>query len=68
LSNHRKPKILGQLKVPGFSRYLHPYDENTIIGFGRDADSAGRQLGLKIALFDVSDCTNPKLSGTPWSV
>jgi uncharacterized secreted protein with C-terminal beta-propeller domain len=35
LSNHSAPAILGELKITGFSRYLHPYDENTIIGFGR---------------------------------
>ncbi len=67
LKNHRKPKLLGELKVPGFSRYLHPYDETTIIGFGRDADSSGRQLGLKIGLFDVTDATNPLQSYT-WSI
>ena len=35
--SHRYPKILGELKITGFSRYLHPYDENTIIGLGRQA-------------------------------
>lgn len=66
LKNHRKPAILGQLKVPGFSRYLHPYDENTIVGLGRDADASGRQQGLKIGIFDVSDPTNPKESCDPF--
>lgn len=51
--------ILGELKITGFSRYLHPYDETTIIGLGRQADKNGRQLGLKISLFDVSDVKNP---------
>lgn len=60
LANHKRPKILGELKVPGFSRYLHPYDEETIIGFGRQADSNGRQEGLKVSLFDVSDVNQPK--------
>lgn len=59
LRNHRAPKILGELKVTGFSNYLHPYDETTIIGLGRQADFNGRQLGLKISLFDVSDVNNP---------
>lgn len=62
LANHKKPAILGQLKVPGFSRYLHPYDENTIIGLGRQTDKYGRQLGLKIGLFDVTDATRPRQS------
>ena len=60
LSDPRNPKILGKLKIPGFSRYLHPYDENTIIGIGREATETGRTQGLKISLFDVSDVGNPK--------
>jgi inhibitor of cysteine peptidase len=54
------PKVLGTLKIPGFSRYLHPYDKNIVIGIGRDATDAGRQEGLKISLFDVTDIANPK--------
>ncbi|RMW34274.1 MAG: copper amine oxidase [Nitrosopumilus sp.] len=59
------PKILGELKIPGFSNYLHPYDEEHIIGVGRDTKEMdnGRvqQLGVKIALFDVADVTAPKV-------
>lgn len=58
-SNPSDLVVLGELKIPGFSRYLHPYDENVIIGLGRDADRQGRQEGLKISLFDVSDVANP---------
>jgi inhibitor of cysteine peptidase len=54
-------KQLGALKIPGFSRYLHPYDENTIIGIGRDTSSVtGQTRGLKISLFDVSNVEKPK--------
>ncbi len=60
LSNPRNIKELGQLKIPGFSRYMHPYDEDTIIGIGQDATETGRTTGLKISLFDVSDFENPK--------
>ncbi|MBT8242594.1 MAG: copper amine oxidase [Nitrosopumilus sp.] len=60
------PKILGELKIPGFSNYLHPYDEEHVIGFGRDTKEIdnGRvqQLGIKIALFNVSDVKNPKVA------
>ena len=59
------PKILGELKIPGFSNYLHPYDEEHIIGIGRDTDAVnGRvtQLGVKIALFNVADVSNPKVA------
>ncbi|VVB57011.1 Beta propeller domain protein [uncultured archaeon] len=60
LSNPRDIRELGALKVPGFSRYLHPYDNHTIIGIGQDATSSGRTTGLKISLFDVSDVAHPK--------
>ncbi|HUT07008.1 MAG TPA: beta-propeller domain-containing protein [Nitrosopumilaceae archaeon] len=57
------PKILGELKIPGFSNYLHPYDDDYVIGVGRDTKEIGsgrvNQLGVKIALFDVSDVSNP---------
>ncbi|MFO7678087.1 MAG: beta-propeller domain-containing protein [Thermoplasmatota archaeon] len=67
LSDPYNPQILGELKIPGYSDYLHPYDENHIIGIGKDAVAAeglGREnfawyQGLKIALFDVSDFENP---------
>lgn len=63
LSNPKEPKILGKLKIPGFSDYLHPYDENHIIGFGKDTvenkDSAFI-MGFKMAMFDVTDVNNPK--------
>ncbi|MHA7734709.1 beta-propeller domain-containing protein [Nitrosopumilus sp. S6] len=59
------PKILGELKIPGFSNYLHPFDEDHVIGVGRDTkvDSNDRvqQLGVKIALFNVADVNNPKV-------
>ncbi len=59
------PKILGELKIPGFSNYLHPYDEEHVIGVGRDTKEIenGRvqQLGIKVALFNVADVNNPKV-------
>jgi len=55
------PRILGELKIPGFSTYLHPYGEDHVIGIGRDADLNGRQEGIKIALFDVSNFYKPKM-------
>ena len=67
LSDSTNPKVLGQLKIPGYSDYLHPYDETHIIGVGKEAveaDEAGRDFawyqGVKLALFDVSDPTKPK--------
>ena len=63
-----KPQVLGQLKIPGYSNYLHPYDENHIIGFGKDTvemkgwngQSQAYEQGMKIAVFDVTDVSNPR--------
>jgi len=56
--------FLGELKIPGYSDYLHPYDENHIIGIGKDSIEASPDFawyqGVKIALFDVTDFENPK--------
>lgn len=73
LSNPKEPMVLGKLKIPGYSTYLHPYDENHLIGIGMQTketvyrDSQGRVTstsaritGMKMALFDVSDVNNPK--------
>jgi uncharacterized secreted protein with C-terminal beta-propeller domain len=60
LANPKSPKILGELKIPGFSSYLHMYSDNLLIGVGTNADLEGRQNGLKISLFDISDSANPK--------
>ncbi len=63
LSNPYQPEILGELKIPGYSNYLHPYDENHVIGIGKDAvdmDDFPWYQGVKISLFDVTDVHNPK--------
>jgi len=60
LSNPKSPEILGFLKVTGFSNYLHPIGNNLLLGIGREATLEGRQQGLKISTFDVSDFENPK--------
>jgi uncharacterized secreted protein with C-terminal beta-propeller domain len=59
LSDPANPEVLGELKITGYSDYLHPYDENHLIGIGKEATEDGRFLGVKIALFDVSDINNP---------
>lgn len=72
LSNEKEPKVLGELKIPGYSTYLHPYDENHLIGIGMETEekvnrnSSGKVVsttstitGMKMALFDVSDVNNP---------
>lgn len=66
LSDPTNPTVLGELKIPGYSKYLHPYDENHLIGFGENTKLVnygyGDQVvtdGMKIALFDVTDPNNP---------
>ena len=65
LSNPDDPKILGKLKIPGFSDYLHPMDDNHVIGVGKNAADAPEQSfawyqGMKLAVFDVTDVNHPK--------
>ena len=63
LSDPEDPVVTGELKVPGFSQYLHPIndDNSVLIAIGQDADENGRVLGLKLSLFDVSkDLDNPE--------
>ena len=67
LSVPSAPAVLGQLKIPGYSDYLHPYDETHLIGLGKDAQAAEGEnrdfawyQGVKLSLFDVSDVAHPK--------
>ncbi len=74
LSNPTSPKVLGKLKISGYSTYLQSYDENHLIGIGMESeetatrDSSGRVIstssrivGMKMALFDVTNVTDPQL-------
>lgn len=68
LQEPTNPTVLGKLKIPGYSNYLHPYDDNHVIGFGKDTielkDSNNNNMayyqGMKVALFDITDVNNPK--------
>lgn len=60
LRNPEAPEIKGELKIPGFSNYLHPYGEGLLIGVGQDGTDARATNQVKISLFDVSDKENPK--------
>ncbi len=61
LTNPTNPIVMGELKVPGYSSYLHPYDDVTLIGLGKETDNNGRITGgIKLSLFDVSDVRDPK--------
>jgi uncharacterized secreted protein with C-terminal beta-propeller domain len=65
LSEPTSPKVLGSLKIPGYSDYLHPYDENNLIGVGKETVEASESdfawyQGVKLSLFDVSNVNEPK--------
>lgn len=78
LSDPRNPEVLGELQISGYSTYLHPYDENHLIGIGYESEVRTRRnsegkvtsqyaviTGMKMALFDVSNIDNPiKISDT----
>ena len=66
--DRNNPQILGELKIPGWSDYLHPLDQDHLLGFGREVDpNAGddgrftwdETMGIKLSIFDVSDVSNP---------
>ena len=54
-----RPRILGELKIPGYSAYLHPIGEDLLLGIGQDATEEGRPLGTQLSLFDVSNLRRP---------
>ena len=67
LSNPTTPTVLGELKIPGYSKYLHPYDETHLIGIGEDTEVVNYGYGdrvvtngMKMAMFDVTDPNNPQ--------
>ena len=72
LADPERPRVLGELKIPGYSAYLHPIGDDLLLGIGQDANEQGRPTGTQISLFDVSDLRHPtrlhRLSlGQGWS-
>ena len=62
LSDPENPRVLGKLKIPGYSDYLHPYGEELLIGVGKEViveGDATYERGVKVAIFNISDPTNP---------
>jgi uncharacterized secreted protein with C-terminal beta-propeller domain len=54
-----KPRVTGELKINGYSAYLHPAGNGRLIGVGQDADAGGRVKGMQVSLFDVADPAKP---------
>ncbi len=61
LSDPTDPTVEGELKIPGFSTYLHPLDDDLLMAVGVDGDEEGNTGGSVVSLFDVSDSTDPRL-------
>jgi uncharacterized secreted protein with C-terminal beta-propeller domain len=59
LADPERPRLLGELKIPGYSAYLHPVGEDLLLGVGQDVSEEGRPLGTQLSLFDVSDLRLP---------
>ncbi len=61
LSNPQAPRVAGELKIPGYSSYLYPYDANHVIGVGSQTTivNGNENINLKLSLFDVSNINNP---------
>lgn len=65
LANPARPRVVGELKVPGFSSYMQPLDDTHLLGVGRDVDpDTGRVRGLQLSIFDVGDPANPRRTAT----
>ena len=60
LSDPTDPTVEGELKINGYSAYLHPIGEDLLLGVGQDATVEGRILGTQVSVFDVSDPTDPR--------
>ncbi len=60
LSDPTAPRTAGELKILGFSSYLHPIGDGVLLGVGQDADEQGVVSGLQVSVFDVSDLDNPR--------
>jgi hypothetical protein len=60
LSTPTAPRVLGELKIQGYSAYLHPLGPDLLLGIGQDATPQGRTLGTQVSIFDVSDLRNPQ--------
>jgi hypothetical protein len=60
LSDPARPRVVGELKITGYSAYLHPTAEGSLLGVGQEATGEGRRLGTQVSLFDVGDPARPR--------
>ena len=59
LTDPTRPRVLGELEIPGYSAYLHPISADLLLGIGQEVNDQGRPVGTQLSLFDVSDLRHP---------
>lgn len=59
LADPTRPRVAGELKIPGYSAYLHPIGDGLLLGVGQDATPEGRRTGAQVSVFDVRDPARP---------
>ncbi len=59
LADPTRPRVLGELEIPGYSAYLHPIGADLLLGIGQEVNDQGRPVGTQLSLFDVSDLRHP---------
>jgi hypothetical protein len=64
LSDPARPRVVGELKIPGFSSYLHPVGGDLLVGLGQDATPRGRTRGAQASVFDLADLADPRRVAT----
>jgi uncharacterized secreted protein with C-terminal beta-propeller domain len=62
LADPERPRVRGELKIPGYSAYLHPIGEDLLLGVGQDATEEGRPLGTQISARAAKDHTAARRS------
>jgi hypothetical protein len=60
LSDPQAPRVVGELKIPGYSAYLHPLGDDLLLGVGQDATGTGAALGTQVSTFDLGDLASPE--------
>lgn len=60
LSDPERPRVTGELKITGYSAYLHPVADDRLLGVGQEATGRGRTTGTQVSLFDISDANEPR--------
>ncbi len=61
LGDPTRPKVVGELKITGYSAYLHPIGPGLLLGIGQEATEEGRRVGVQASVFDVSNPANPRV-------